>query len=365
MGIYDRDYIHEGRPASPSMGRGGGVGGGGGGGGWGVVSDYARLRPFNFWLIVINVAVFLLTHMFMANVTTTVPYGVRIADRATPDQVERAQVEEGRATPDPQHPGMEYRRLITPEGQVVGFKLYLRMQTLQAWGHFSTDRGFFGVEVWRLITFQFLHAGFWHLAFNMIGLLVFGGAVEEYLGSKKYAAFYLVCGIFGGLSYLALNFMGAIMGINLPGVLFNDTATPLIGASAGVFGVIMACAYIQPNARIYLLFPPIPLKVKWFAYAYVALAAFNLFAGGQNAGGDAAHLGGALAGFFFIRRAYLLTDFFDVFKDSRKPRPGGGPAPPSTKVDAVLDKAHRQGVHSLTKKEKRILQQATRRERDA
>ncbi|GIW74412.1 MAG: hypothetical protein KatS3mg103_0934 [Phycisphaerales bacterium] len=187
------------------------------------------------------------------------------------------------------------------------------------WGHFSTLRALFGLEVWRFVTFQFLHANLLHLAFNMIGIWFLGRLVEDQLGPKKYLAFYLVCGIFGGLMYLLLNLAGTILGVRVPGVLLNDPATPLIGASAGVFGVVMACAYIAPNAVIQLLLPPIPMRMKTFAYGYVALTAVMLLMGSANAGGEAAHLGGAIAGFYFIRNSHLLMDFFDVFKDSRKP----------------------------------------------
>ncbi|HRQ72557.1 MAG TPA: rhomboid family intramembrane serine protease [Phycisphaerales bacterium] len=235
-------------------------------------------------------------------------------------------------------------------------------------GHFSTQKGFQQLEVWRLVTFQFLHspATIWHLFFNMFGLFVFGGLVEEYLGRKKYLAFYLVCGIFGGLAYLLLNLLGQIPGLALPGVLFHDPATSLVGASAGVFGVIMACAFIAPDAIVQLIFPPIPLRMKWFAYGYVALATVNLLAGGANAGGDAAHLGGAAAGYFFIRNSHLLRDFFDVMKDSR--REGGSPRPSrhrrsDDEVGKVLAKVRQEGLGSLTEREKRILQRETEAKR--
>lgn len=253
---------------------------------------------------------------------------------------------------------------------------------LEFFGHFSSARAFFfyttnnqgganlhlTLEVWRFISFQFLHANLMHIFFNMFGLFIFGGMVEEYLGRKKYLAFYLTCGIFGALAYLILN---------LVGFLINDPRTPLIGASAGVFGVIVACAYIQPNMIVQLLFPPIPLKMKWMAYGYVGIAGVNLIMQGQNAGGDAAHIGGAVAGFFFIRNSHLLRDFFDVFQNSNKPKkarptrarraPGRGQQsergqarkPSDDEVDRVLRKVSASGLHSLSKKEKEILRKAS------
>ena len=237
------------------------------------------------------------------------------------------------------------------------------------YGHFSTAKAIFGIEFWRFLTFQFLHANLIHLAFNMLGIWFLGRLVEDQLGPKKYLAFYLVCGIFGAVMYLLLNLLGNVMGLRIPGLLMNDPATPLIGASAGVFGVVMACAYIAPNATVQLLFPPIPMKMKTFAYGFVALALVMLLLGTNNAGGEAAHLGGAIAGFFFIRNTHLLIDFFDVLGDSRKPkmpRPSksqGGGGIGQQEVDRVLDKVQASGLGSLSAREREILRNATERQR--
>lgn len=236
-------------------------------------------------------------------------------------------------------------------------------QALYEYGHFSTYEGMVHLQVWRLVTYQFLHANITHLFFNMFGLWVFGGMVEGYLGSKRYAAFYLTCGVFGGVSYLLLNFLGSGLGLNLPGVLIQDPRTPLIGASAGVFGVIMACAYIAPNAIVQLIFPPIPLKLSYMAYGYVGIAAVNLLwnsrSGANNAGGDAAHLGGAAAGWFFIRNAHLLRDFFDVLGDSRRASPRAPRAGSPEDIERILKKVSLSGLASLTEGEKAVLRRAS------
>jgi membrane associated rhomboid family serine protease len=239
------------------------------------------------------------------------------------------------------------------------------------YGHFSTEKVIFGIEFWRFITFQFLHGGWMHLIFNMFGLFMFGRLVEDQLGPKKFLAFYLVCGIFGGLLYLLLNFLGGVLRLGLPLVLAGDPATPLVGASAGVFGIVIACAYISPNTVVQLIFPPIPMKMKTFAYGFVALALVMLLIGSNNAGGEAAHLGGAIAGFYFIRNTHHLIDFFDVLGDSRKPKgPKGRRGRPRVhggvsqqEVDRVLDKVKVAGIDSLTDKERETLHHATARQR--
>jgi membrane associated rhomboid family serine protease len=260
-----------------------------------------------------------------------------------------------------------------------------RADVLFAYGHFSTFEvatwaG--GIEFWRFLTFQFLHANIMHIFFNMLGLYMFGAMVEDHLGPKKYVAFYLTCGIFGGFLYLVLNLAGQFLSI--PGVLINDTRTPLIGASAGVFGVIMACAKIAPNTVVQLILPPVPLKMRTMAYAYVGISFASLLLGTNNAGGEAAHIGGAIAGYFFIRNSHLLRDFFDVFTDSRRPGgrsklrlAGDGPdrvrastraseelaaeeAAMDRDLNRILDRVKEVGSEGLTDEERATLERVTR-----
>lgn len=331
MGIYDRDYARADRGGGYRDSYGGSGGPGGVGGGRGL--SRMSMWTVNTWLIVSNVVI----HVLALTVFST--------------------------------PG--------PRGG--------RWSVLHEYGHFSTAKGFFEIvhnqsgnqlvlnlQVWRLLTFQFLHDpnSILHLFFNMFGLWIFGSMVEQVLGRRKYLAFYLVCGIMGGVLYVFLNLLG-MMGINLPGVLDSDPRSPLVGASAGVFGVIIACAYLAPNAVVQLIFPPIPLKMKYFAYGYVGLALFNLLVSGRNAGGDAAHIGGAIAGYFFIRNPHHLLDFFDILGNSKKPRGPRGPrgrpgkpgkprAPSEDEIDRILDKVNLKGIQSLTAKEKRVLEKASR-----
>ena len=334
----------------------------------------------NTWLIVVNVAIFAVMAIFGRSmpapvVTQAVPYDAKKYE-IIPVYL--------RANGDPVKPG---ERLVVGEpyfrtlreratnaiaidkstGGPVAAEIIIATDAITAYGHFSTEMGFAKQQVWRLVTFQFLHGSISHLFFNMFGLFAFGQSVEDKLGGRKYLAFYLVCGIFGGLAYLMLNLAGitaASFGFgSVPGLLIQDTHTTLVGASAGVFGVIMACARLYPSDEISVLFIPTPIKMRIAAYAYVAIAAVNLLVGGSNAGGDAAHIGGALAGFFFIVRSHLLTDFFDVFSDSRKaPKtPPAGPRPANPRVEAILEKVQREGSRSLSQTERDELHAETER----
>jgi membrane associated rhomboid family serine protease len=237
--------------------------------------------------------------------------------------------------------------------------------SLANWLHMSTDHAI-GLEYWRLIGFQFLHANFQHLLFNMIGLFFFGPLVEQYLGGKRFLAFYLLCGIFGAVLYLILNLGGYIFGDSIPGLIFNDTATPLVGASAGVFGILLAGAFLAPNIKV-LVFFIIPMRLSTMAYLLVVVALLTVGFGGNNAGGEAAHLGGAAAGWYFIRHPHHLNGFFDFL----------GKADPTSEhfawrdkgasqgdVDRILDKIHKKGLNSLSSKEKKILHDASRKGRE-
>lgn len=355
MGLADRQYEWEPERSSPVFGR-------------------LRFWSVNTWIIAVNVAVFVLGAIL------TRP-GVPLLYRADGPQGSVMSREIFRtdgtpATGRTSVPGETlFRDMVDPAtGQKVGRALYTVQPPLEGWGHFSTAT-ILGGQVWRFITFQFLHASVWHIFFNMLGLYVFGPTVEKYLGGQRYLAFYLVTGIFGGLMYLLLNLLGIIaytMGISaVPGLLFHMTTTPLVGASAGVFGVIMACAKIEPATVVQLIFPPIALKMRTFAYGFVAFSMIQLLMGAKNAGGEAAHLGGAVAGYFFIRNSHLLRDFFDVFSDSRKQakhgRPSGGwgwlrgDENTAAEVDRILAKVRAQGVSSLTESERRVLARDTDR----
>lgn len=346
MGIADRDYAR----AKPS-GRPRGMGS-------------IAFWSVNTWLLAINILVFVVTVSFRSN-GVPVLHGIDL-DTPTANPMIVGGPGEFWGSNGAKVPAEYQRRVGTTflrpvvdanTKAPVGRAVYRVMDPLSAFGHFSTAVGFQRIEVWRLITFQFLHANILHLFFNMFGLWIFGGTVEHALGRKRYLAFYLVCGIFGAIFYLMLNFLGAVAGLRLPGVLFHDTHVPLVGASAGVFGVIVACAALAPREMVRLIFPPIALELRWFAYVYVAIAAFNLLAGGPNAGGDAAHLGGAAAGAFFIRRSYLLRDFFDVLGDSRLKSPTRAPgAEERARYESLRQRVRERGLADLSPEDRELFQ---------
>ena len=172
------------------------------------------------------------------------------------------------------------------------------MGPLTRWGYLSVDTAIFGGQVWRFFTFQFLHASPWHLAGNMIGLYFFGPIVEAQFGVRRYLAFYLGCGLAGAVSYLLLAFGH---------VLQTQGGEPMVGASAGIFGLLVAAAMIAPDVQIFYYF--IPVTIRMLAIGGMLMAAYAVFASGVNPGGEAAHLGGGVLGFALMKNQHWLHWF--------------------------------------------------------
>ena len=372
MGVSERDYIRN-RPTQR-----GGYGGSGGG-----PLSAMSMWSVNTWIIAICVAVFVIdtflplrdvvTNKYFYNEGIDVIPASAIIDGTTIKKHRIVQLRNGKTITE-----IYYVREVhvQPGGPPIAWVEVYQMPFFESVLHFSTRLGFLKVQFWRLIGFQFLHshANYMHLLFNMMGLYFFGSMIERHLGSKRYLAFYLLCGIFGALMYCLLNLGGAVAStlsnsdIHIPGLLFNDINVPLVGASAGVFGILMAGAYLAPNVKV-LLFFILPMRLKTLAYALVAIALFTVITGGGNAGGEAGHLGGAFAGFYFIRHTQHLHGFFDFLgridptshhyrKKVRGLRPGGRNKS-HKEIDRILDKISAKGLHSLTEKEKKILSQAS------
>ena len=232
-------------------------------------------------------------------------------------------------------------------------------------GVFSVETALMGGQVWRLISFQFLHSNFMHLAMNMWALFVFGPFLERWWRSKAFLYYYLLCGIGGAALYSLLVFVPGI----LPDALVGQR---LLGASAGVFGVLVGVAVLAPQAKIHLLFPPIAMKMRTFALIFLGLEVFLLLSNSSNAGGSAGHLGGALVGYLFMKVGPLRTMLLKLasskgvsVKIVKKPKAESKFRPKSelsgaesSQVDRILDKINNEGLQSLTDGERDLLRRA-------
>lgn len=144
-------------------------------------------------------------------------------------------------------------------------------------------------EAWQLVTYGFLHGGFGHLAFNMLALYMFGPELERLFGSRFFLNYYLACVIAAALTHLAVT---AAMGA---------TPAPMVGASGGMFGLLLGYGWYFPQRRLMLLFPPIPMPARVFVTVYGAVELALGVTGTASGVAHFAHLGGMLGGVLMIQ----------------------------------------------------------------
>ncbi len=231
--------------------------------------------------------------------------------------------------------------------------------------------------VWQLFTFQFLHVGIWHLVCNGIGIYFFGRVVEQMLGPRRFLTLYLLSGLAGGA-------LQALLAFAFPSAFGR---WPVYGASAGVFALVAAFALLQPEGEI-LLFFFLPIRAKYLLFFATGVALFFTLVPSDPHIAHPAHLGGILAGVWYIRYGHRLPRIrfrWPSFESRRRRRRFKiVKAPPmratraqreqaaieadlppaefiSREVDPILDKISAHGIHSLTPRERKILEEARAR----
>jgi len=180
----------------------------------------------------------------------------------------------------------------------------------------------------QILTHMFMHANFWHLFFNMYALYIFGGVLENVWGPKRFFVYYMVCGLGAALVHESVimfqysKIMNTIAPDQLQMVL-NDGAAylnegkvftneimkdlqmllnvPTVGASGAVFGILLAFGILFPNTQLMLIFPPLPIKAKYFVIGYGAIELYLAVTQPGSNIAHAAHLGGMLFGYILIR----------------------------------------------------------------
>lgn len=232
-------------------------------------------------------------------------------------------------------------------------------------------------RVYQLITFQFLHSGGWHLLGNMIGLYFFGRPMEAMLGSRGMLKLYLASGTVGGLIEVALAFA-------LPGIFGG----PVLGASAGVFGLVAAFCTHAPDQPIMMLPLPITFPAKVLLWIEGGIAMMGILGPltkisffGDSGVAHGAHLGGMLTGIIWIRLLASPNPPFQFWRPAGRRRAPKREAAGSTakrswkaarkkpeelpagefisrEVDPILEKISAHGIHSLTDRERQILEAA-------
>ena len=249
---------------------------------------------------------------------------------------------------------------LTLSGAGDAFKLFINKLMLPA--SFTT----FITQPWSLISYFFLHLGFTHILWNMLFLYWFGKIIQDNIGNNAVISLYVLGGIIGGLSYMAL--------FNIIPYYDNRISESLmLGASAGVFSIVAGSATLLPNYTFYLLFLG-PVRIKYIALFYILLSFLDVT--GSNAGGEIAHLGGAMIGYLFIRQlqngvnmgegVINIVNFFNK-KKNKKPEENYSPTEENKydisqdEIDKILDKISESGYSSLSKNEKEKLFNASKK----
>jgi len=157
-------------------------------------------------------------------------------------------------------------------------------------GNMTFAGGSFGFKPWQIITYSFLHGSPLHLFFNMFALYMFGGEIERVVGAQRYLNLYFVSVIAAALTQLVYSSFAA------------GDPYPTVGASGGVFGLLLAYAVFFPRRMVILLFPPIPMPAWLFVILYGAIELYLGVTGTQEGVAHFAHLGGMLGAWLMIQR---------------------------------------------------------------
>jgi len=153
----------------------------------------------------------------------------------------------------------------------------------------SPDGNAPGFQLWQLITYSFLHGNVMHLLFNMLALYMFGSDIERVFGQRRFAIYYFICVVSAALAQLAI------------AALANWPPYPTVGASGGVFGLLLAFGLYFPRRMVMLIFPPIPMPAWLFVTLYGLLELYLGIFGSSQGVAHFAHLGGMLGGYMAIR----------------------------------------------------------------
>lgn len=152
----------------------------------------------------------------------------------------------------------------------------------------------------QLITYMFMHGGFWHIFFNMFSLYMFGSVLENVWGSKKFFIFYMVTGIGAGLVNELVMYLQIILS-ETPGLVEAAiNRVPTVGASGAIYGLLLAYGMMFPNNMISFIFPPVSLKAKWMVVIFGVIELVSGITGTQSGVAHFAHLGGMLFGLILI-----------------------------------------------------------------
>lgn len=231
-------------------------------------------------------------------------------------------------------------------------------------------------QPWTVVTYFFTHERFLHIIFNMLFLYWFGRIIQEFLGQNKVIALYVLGGLAGGLFYILIYNI-------IPFYQDRVAGSLMLGASAGVYAIVVGAATFMPNYTFFLLFLG-PVKIKYIAIFYVLLSFSQSI--GSNAGGELAHLAGAGVGFlyitqlnqgndlgnwviqfikwiksFFVSKPKIKVTHRNKTQQKTRAKRTMNVETDQDEIDAILDKISQSGYESLSKDEKQKLFNASKK----
>lgn len=178
--------------------------------------------------------------------------------------------------------------LLIANGLVFALQQWIGDPIIQNFALFPISSRYGEFHVWQLLTYAFLHGSVLHIMFNMYVLWMLGRELEPLMGSQRFAIYYFTCAVGAGVVQLIASSL-------------EGSGNPALGASGGVFGVLLAFGMAYPNRMLVLLFPPIPMKAKYFVLVLGLIELYLGFSGGSPGVANFAHLGGMLFGFLLIQ----------------------------------------------------------------
>lgn len=279
------------------------------------------------------------------------------------------------------------------------FMRYFALQPFDWFSFLTPDEGIRFLP-WQVVTYQFMHGGFWHIAFNLFALWMFGTELENLWGGKRFLSYYLLSGIGAGIAQLIVPYV-------IPGY----ASAPTVGASGAIYGILVAFAMTFPNRPI-IMFPFfIPIPAKYFVMIFAVIEMISGVSG-QDGVAHFAHLGGAMAGFLLMKygessgifakveklfgslgnspgsgfsgmgRKQKKENVFKVHWQTKKEEPQrsrydkpdnyppqqtksrfsiDGEEISQEKIDSILDKISEKGYKNLSEREKYILNELSKR----
>ena len=238
-----------------------------------------------------------------------------------------------------------------------------RISALYQWGAFTLHLAVAKAQLWRFVTYQYLHAGAWHIILNMLGLYFMGSLMEQRWGARKFLLLYTLFGAVGAMLYALLSAVGIVQG----GV--------MIGASGAVLGLVGACAVAVPQVMVILFIFPVPIRTAAIILGVIYL--LKTLGAEESRTADACHFGGLAAG--------ALWAWMEAKGIIRLPSRVSGEIGPTgrkwvqvkirkgawerklkrqqaqqAQIDRILHKIHEKGLNSLSRQEKKLLQEASK-----